>query len=243
MVTLTRWQSPQILFEEAPAGLESDVYSFGITIYEVRGLSGSLHHTKHLLQILSGEVPFAAFPSDGAFYRALNRGTRPPKEPAVSSGGQSYAYIWDTAEMCWAQEPMSRFTMKRACDALQTNIVAQTTQIEPTLSTESLPVPAYISDNIVDEHFWSNWIPDELNIPHDSLHIANDRATVIGNALYDLTEGKHVEHGRVALWRSRMNHRDLTLDEAQVRLSFFPLLRRTQHETCLLYTSPSPRDS
>ncbi|KAG8903246.1 hypothetical protein FRB99_003563 [Tulasnella sp. 403] len=93
----SRWQALEIM-EGRTRGFESDVYSFGITIYETK--------------------------NDVAVYNSVKRGVRPVTEPSTSPRGISYSSLWEVAEKCWDGEPSERPAMeavflrlRNICDA------------------------------------------------------------------------------------------------------------------------------
>ncbi|KAG8894978.1 hypothetical protein FRB99_000826 [Tulasnella sp. 403] len=90
------WRSPELWDDESKT-LESDVYAFGMTIYEV----------------LSGNTPFHDVKGVTALAGAVvSHDRRPPPDPPVDpQTGASYAPIWDVAECCWKKEPGQRLHM------------------------------------------------------------------------------------------------------------------------------------
>ncbi|KAG8895413.1 hypothetical protein FRB99_000602 [Tulasnella sp. 403] len=90
-----RWQSPE-LWEEASKSYASDVYAFGMTIYEV----------------LTGKEPFYDCKEYGTLLtRVIKENQRPPRGPEESPNGESYSYLWDTAERCWKKDRDERPSM------------------------------------------------------------------------------------------------------------------------------------
>ncbi|KIO28309.1 hypothetical protein M407DRAFT_71942, partial [Tulasnella calospora MUT 4182] len=90
------WQSPELLRDGSRRTFQSDVYAFGITIYEV--LSGEEPYSHHnaLVPIITG---------------VLFEGERPPTEPSSGLDGSSYSQFWDEAARCWAEDPTERPSM------------------------------------------------------------------------------------------------------------------------------------
>ncbi|KIO28626.1 hypothetical protein M407DRAFT_71596, partial [Tulasnella calospora MUT 4182] len=86
------WQSPELLRDASRRTFSSDVYAFGITIYEV--LSGTSPHRHH--------------PGVGSLISAVISGERPAQRPTVAPDGSSYSAFWEEANACWAQDPNSR---------------------------------------------------------------------------------------------------------------------------------------
>ncbi|KAG8903242.1 hypothetical protein FRB99_003559 [Tulasnella sp. 403] len=96
------WRSPEI-FRGEPTSFSGDVYSFGMTIYEV----------------LSGKDPFQETLYAALITAIVKEGKRPPKEPMVSPTGLPYGYLWDIAECCWHKEPDERPTASSIAHRLQ----------------------------------------------------------------------------------------------------------------------------
>ncbi|KAG8908832.1 hypothetical protein FRB99_003070 [Tulasnella sp. 403] len=86
-----RWMAPEI-FDGKPKSFKSDVFSFGMTIYE----------------LLSGKLPLHNIEDSVVAAVALTRGRRPLREPECSPSGESYEAIWNIAESCWQEEPEGR---------------------------------------------------------------------------------------------------------------------------------------
>jgi serine/threonine protein kinase len=93
-----RWMSPEIL--DPPDDLSeveelrslftkaSDVYSYGMTV----------------LEVLTGEVPFAHRRYDTVVILDVIRGTRPPR-PAIAAMSDD---VWDILQRCWEVFPDNR---------------------------------------------------------------------------------------------------------------------------------------
>ncbi|KAG8902679.1 hypothetical protein FRB99_004268 [Tulasnella sp. 403] len=89
------WQSPEI-WNGASRSEKTDVYSFGMTIYEV----------------LSGKPPYANLKSSLALINSvLVRDERPPMDPQISSTGVVFEPLWDIAKDCWQASPENRPVM------------------------------------------------------------------------------------------------------------------------------------
>ncbi|KIO26278.1 hypothetical protein M407DRAFT_235549 [Tulasnella calospora MUT 4182] len=86
------WQSPELLQDASRRTLSSDVYAFGITVYEV----------------LSGKEPYTHHVGIGPILTGVLTGERPPKEPQVAPDGSSYLEFWDEASKCWAADSSLR---------------------------------------------------------------------------------------------------------------------------------------
>ncbi|KAG8896675.1 hypothetical protein FRB99_008762 [Tulasnella sp. 403] len=119
-----RWQSPE-LWQSAPKSEKSDVYAFGITIYEV----------------LSGKMPYEEL-VDAAVYYKVSQDYRPPRSPKFSPVGQSYATIWNVAEKCWQGDPADRPTMADAFRQMHASVASRTPRAaQPSSSSSSRPSP------------------------------------------------------------------------------------------------------
>ncbi|KAG8956941.1 hypothetical protein FRC00_004695, partial [Tulasnella sp. 408] len=90
------WQSPELLRDAARRTFQSDVYAFGITIYEVPSGKEPYSHHIGLVSIITG---------------VLFEGERPPTEPPFGLDGSMYSQFWDEAERCWAEDPIKRPSM------------------------------------------------------------------------------------------------------------------------------------
>ncbi|KAG8898435.1 hypothetical protein FRB99_007440 [Tulasnella sp. 403] len=86
--------APELCWENMPKSFKTDIYAFGITIYE----------------ILSGTQPFQDYNNTGALHKAVAVDRkRPPKEPLVSLDGRvRYGPLWNIAERCWEAKATNR---------------------------------------------------------------------------------------------------------------------------------------
>lgn len=90
-----RWQGPEILCTNARRDFSSDVYSFGMTIYE----------------ILSGRIPFYNLDKFGIIHAVVIDKRRPDPEPKLSETGISYAMQWRAARCSWVEDAKRRPNM------------------------------------------------------------------------------------------------------------------------------------
>lgn len=115
-----RWQSPE-LFYGGPRTFKSDVYAFGMTVYEV----GTLHCRAievliPLGQIISGKLPFDDVPDYGVFFKVHNK-ERPVPTPRVSSSGYIYTVEWEVAKAAWDHEDGLRPSMDTILESLESH--------------------------------------------------------------------------------------------------------------------------
>ncbi|KAG8948950.1 hypothetical protein FRC04_009151 [Tulasnella sp. 424] len=96
-----RWQSPELMYG-APRSFQSDVYAFGMTVYE----------------IISGKVPFDDAPYYAIFFKVHNQ-ERPVPTPLVSPSGYDYTREWDVAQTAWDHDPQFRPSMERILQILE----------------------------------------------------------------------------------------------------------------------------
>ncbi|KIO26831.1 hypothetical protein M407DRAFT_234090 [Tulasnella calospora MUT 4182] len=89
------WQSPEMLQNAGKKTFESDIYAFGITVYEV----------------LSGKEPYSQHSGLAGIVVGVLAGERPPKDPSTGTDGSSYLQFWEEAERCWDGDPIRRPTM------------------------------------------------------------------------------------------------------------------------------------
>ncbi|EEB91595.1 hypothetical protein MPER_10021, partial [Moniliophthora perniciosa FA553] len=89
-----RWLSPEVINQNTPnAAIETprDIYAYACTI----------------LEIMTGEHPFAEIPLEPAVAVAVARGRRPAK-PTKPKQGWCPQNIWELVESCWEQDPDER---------------------------------------------------------------------------------------------------------------------------------------
>ncbi|KAG8897309.1 hypothetical protein FRB99_008239 [Tulasnella sp. 403] len=130
-----RWMAPELLQEVLdgdgkPKSFETDVFSFGMTIYEV----------------LSGNPPLHDYKYDFAAASAIVKGKRPPKEPGNSPSGRSYEPIWNIADSCWLMEPSARPSMTKVFNDI-CNLSESFTP--PVVVSTSDPPPGVAASNTV----------------------------------------------------------------------------------------------
>ena len=102
------------------ASYKSDVYAFGIALYEVRFLS-SHGHSRELesliyTQVISRCIAFKGIPEAAIIFAVGHKGLRPDRHErdALPISNQ----LWMLMECCWEQEPESRCLMREVLDEL-----------------------------------------------------------------------------------------------------------------------------
>lgn len=105
-----RWMAPELM-DNAPRSPKTDVYSFGMTIAEVRRYTRStlraIFYQVTALKIVTGNVPYPNLHSQFALVKAISIGQRPPFDPA-SRQGKSFDTLWTLAARCWEADPEQR---------------------------------------------------------------------------------------------------------------------------------------
>lgn len=110
------WQSPEMLHNAEGKSFASDVYAFGITVYEVRApLLFASFGSNPLLpppQVLSGKKPYSYHKGLFSLIKGIVLAVeRPPKEPTTAPDGSSYSEFWEQAEKCWDEDGSRRPSM------------------------------------------------------------------------------------------------------------------------------------
>ncbi|KAG8903468.1 hypothetical protein FRB99_003246 [Tulasnella sp. 403] len=141
----TRWQAPE-LWKDSPKGFTTDIYAFGITIYEV----------------LSGRVPYDHLHDSGIFLAVMERGERPPKDPRSSLTGESYDELWVTAEWCWQTQPEKRPSISGVIARLADTqlVVTQPTSVTTAQGSRHVIQPPAIQPPVS--------LPPTLHVPQSS---------------------------------------------------------------------------
>lgn len=102
------WQSPEVLMGSSKS-YKSDIYAFGMTIYEVKGsiylqccstLTGS--------QVLADKRPFAEYGVGPMVVAVVVRNERPRRILPSGAHGETYDWLWAVAEQCWHTQPQIR---------------------------------------------------------------------------------------------------------------------------------------
>ena len=99
-----RWTAPEIFLLGTFPNRESDVFSFSMVIYEVRGDQPWAYQPPYpLIQVFSGKIPFYNVPLTAVPARIMD-GERPgrPAHPELTDP------LWELTEQCWAVEPQER---------------------------------------------------------------------------------------------------------------------------------------
>ena len=99
-----RWIAPEVLRSDSPVTMESDIFSFGMVIIEVRCDQSVIPQPAYpLFKVFTGEVPFSEETSMMAAIKIVN-GER-PRRPNHSSFTET---LWALTQRCWSQEPHDR---------------------------------------------------------------------------------------------------------------------------------------
>ncbi|KXN91116.1 Putative L-type lectin-domain containing receptor kinase I.4 [Leucoagaricus sp. SymC.cos] len=104
------WMAPELLKMEEPPSRETDMWALGCTIYEV----------------LSGEIPFAHYPTAPQLAGAMMRHRVVPQRPVVTSEQHQYEcdVLWPEATKCWEYDPKKRPGAKEIFQHLRDNLDA-----------------------------------------------------------------------------------------------------------------------
>ena len=101
----TMFMAPELLVpskfglaESLPTQM-SDIYAFGLVIFQVRNQDHGCPSCAHAIQVLTGEVPFPGL-GRGGIAMSVIEGKRPPKPQNASGLGFSDS-LWDFAQRCW----------------------------------------------------------------------------------------------------------------------------------------------
>ncbi|KAG9017189.1 hypothetical protein FRB90_001408, partial [Tulasnella sp. 427] len=86
-----RWTAPEV-HNNGPKTSSSDMYAYSMCIVE----------------LLTGQPPFAEIETVGAVILQIIKGVRPPQTPESSPDGISYTPIWKMAQLLWSPYPANR---------------------------------------------------------------------------------------------------------------------------------------
>src|ERR1700761_121120 len=99
----SRWMAPE-LFEENPRPTYmTDVYAFGMTLYEV----------------FRGEVPFPDLKNDFSIGTKVREGSRPTRPSTTEALYNISDGIWKIIENCWKHTPESRCAMDEVLEMVR----------------------------------------------------------------------------------------------------------------------------
>ena len=103
-----RWMSPETMLT-GKVSRRSDVYSFGMTMYEVRTTDFGTHKSAHraLLKVYSGVPPFANTPDSMLLSVICDRGMRPPRPTAEEAPTLEDA-MWALIAQLWVRNDRQR---------------------------------------------------------------------------------------------------------------------------------------
>ena len=112
---LDRWVSPELLLDESHVTKESDIFSFGMVIIEVRsGLPVTCQPTHLSFKVFTGNPPFAEAAMEVALLRIMSGGR--PRRPNRSDFTQS---LWALTQRCWSQKPEDRPDIREVIELLK----------------------------------------------------------------------------------------------------------------------------
>ncbi|KAJ6556800.1 kinase-like domain-containing protein [Mycena vulgaris] len=94
------WMAPE-MFAGSPARLPSDIYAFGMTLYE----------------LYTDEIPLSSIAFNDFVEVVLRMGVR-PERPDPEDIPRLTDSLWDLAQSCWTTEPRARLTARHVHDTL-----------------------------------------------------------------------------------------------------------------------------
>ncbi|KAG8897205.1 hypothetical protein FRB99_008361 [Tulasnella sp. 403] len=118
-----RWQAPELWNGNAHKSFKTDTYAFGMTIYEV----------------LTGKVPFHQHLTHSVLLKSIcTEKERPQRDSKNCPAGESWGYLWETAERCWHTDAGDRPSMKTVHGWLVNKKVDEGDTSRPTPDTTTL---------------------------------------------------------------------------------------------------------
>ncbi|KAJ7030811.1 kinase-like protein, partial [Mycena alexandri] len=108
LVGSRHWMAPELLIGSR-ARESSDVYAFGMTLYEVNVLTSDELVCTCQKQLYTDEIPLFSVPYADLFELVVTRGGRPSR-PRPHEGRPMTDEIWELAEQCWTEDPHTRPT-------------------------------------------------------------------------------------------------------------------------------------
>ncbi len=107
-----RWMAIELLFHDALPTKESDMWSFGMVILEVRLVTfpNRVNNTYGVFnqQLLSNRPPFCEKSNEAQVVLALNINERPPKPSAATTKIGFCESLWTVMENSWNNSPELR---------------------------------------------------------------------------------------------------------------------------------------
>jgi len=106
------FMSPELLgpkkfgMENSRPTTQSDIYAFGLVIFQVCEKGRRYRLVTYIVQVLTGEIPFRSLGPVGFVYSVVE-GLRPDKPENASAIGFSDS-LWDFAQRCWDEDMGSR---------------------------------------------------------------------------------------------------------------------------------------
>ena len=108
------WATPEIRLGDFQVTKESDIFSFGMVIIEVRGDRTVICKPTHPLhKVFTGEVPFGK--NDWPTITKIRRGKRPsrPNHPDFTES------LWVLTQRCWSHKPRDRPKIEEVIEVLK----------------------------------------------------------------------------------------------------------------------------
>ena len=110
-----RWCAPEILKGEQPVSKESDVFSFGMVVIEVRDDQHVTRLPPHLLmKVFTGQAPFVGNTTPVAMASIMDG--KLPERPNHVGFTDS---LWELTQRCLEQAPSERLNVEQVLEALR----------------------------------------------------------------------------------------------------------------------------
>ncbi len=134
-----RWSAPEMLIEDATMSAKGDLYSFGMTILEVRPDVLFFHvRILILLQLFTHEVPYANIKRKIQLLFRKEHGLlpdRPQGEQVIKRGLDDST--WELLCECWSKNPEDRPSVNELVKKLSERHVTIHEPIEPSFAAKS----------------------------------------------------------------------------------------------------------
>ncbi|KAJ7495014.1 kinase-like domain-containing protein [Mycena latifolia] len=123
------WMAPE-MFAGSPARLPSDIYAFGMTVYE---RSSEWLIDKSFAQLYTDEIPLSSVAFNDFVEVVLRMGVR-PERPDVQECPRLTDALWELAQSCWTKDPKVRPTARQVHDIVAHLIKDMTRRTQQTRS-------------------------------------------------------------------------------------------------------------